>query len=332
MRSRPPPRAETLDPAASLADHLRRKTASVSPASATLPLRHAALAVAVTAVWGSNFVVIHLGLAHLPPLLFAALRFACALLPAVFFLKRPNVPWRNLAAYGTLVGAGQFGLLYIAMNGHITPGLASLVVQSQVFFTVGLATLIVGERMRPYQIAALLITVAGLSLILWHTDGGTTPLGLTLVLLAAACWAGSNIVVRASAGADMLAYVVWASLFAVPPLLALSLAFEGLDAIRTGLAHADAATWAAVVWQAVGNTLFGYAAWGWLLSRYPVTAVAPMALLVPVFGMGASALWLGEPLQAWKLEAAGLVMAGLALNLLWPRFTARQFPRPSSAP
>jgi O-acetylserine/cysteine efflux transporter len=332
MRNRPPPRAETFGPAASLADHLRRKTASVSPASATLPLRHAALAVAVTAVWGSNFVVIHLGLAHLPPLLFAALRFACALLPAVFFLKRPNVPWRNLAAYGTLVGAGQFGLLYIAMNGHITPGLASLVVQSQVFFTVGLATLIVGERMRPYQIAALLITVAGLSLILWHTDGDTTPLGLTLVLLAAACWAGSNIVVRASAGADMLAYVVWASLFAVPPLLALSLAFEGLDAIRTGLAHADAATWGAVVWQAVGNTLFGYAAWGWLLSRYPVTAVAPMALLVPVFGMGASALWLGEPLQAWKLEAAGLVMAGLALNLLWPRFTAPPLPRPSSAP
>ena len=103
----------------------------------------------------------------------------------------------------------------------------------------------------------------------------------------------------------------WASLFSVPPLLALSLAFEGPDAIRAGLASADAMTWGAVAWQAVGNTLFGYAAWAWLLSRYPVTAVAPMALLVPVFGMGASALFLGEPLQAWKLEAAGFVMAGL---------------------
>ncbi len=291
--------------------------------SDSLPLRHVLLALAVTAVWGSNFVVIHIGLAHLPPLLFAALRFTCSLLPAVLLLKRPDVPWRNLAAYGLLVGAGQFGILYIAMNGHVTPGLASLVVQTQVFFTIGLAALISGERVRPFQAMALMITLAGLGIILLHTDGHTTAPGLALVLAAAAAWAGSNIVVRATPGVDMVAYVVWASLFAVPPLFAFSFAFEGWPAIRDGLAHADAATWAAVLWQAIGNTMFGYAAWAWLLSRYPVATVAPMALLVPVFGMGASALWLGEPLQDWKLAAAGLVMAGLALNLLWPRLAAR---------
>lgn len=288
----------------------------------SLSLRHALLALAVTAVWGSNFVVIHIGLEHLPPLLFAALRFLFSLLPAVLFLKRPDVPWRNLAAYGLLVGAGQFGVLYIAMNGHVTPGLASLVVQTQVFFTIGLAMLLSGERVAWFQIAALLITVAGLSIILLHTDGTTTPLGLVLVLVAAASWAGSNIVVRATPKVDMVAYVVWASLFAVPPLLALSLAAEGWPAIRDGLVSADAATWGAVLWQAVGNTLFGYAMWGWLLARYPVATVAPMALLVPIFGMGASAMWLGEPLQDWKLAAAGLVMGGLALNLLWPKAVA----------
>jgi O-acetylserine/cysteine efflux transporter len=295
----------------------------VRASSDSLPLRHVLLALAVTAVWGSNFVVIHIGLAHLPPLLFAALRFTCSLLPAVLLLKRPDVPWRNLAAYGLLVGAGQFGILYIAMNGHVTPGLASLVVQTQVFFTIGLAALISGERVRPFQAMALMITLAGLGIILLHTDGHTTAPGLALVLAAAAAWAGSNIVVRATPGVDMVAYVVWASLFAVPPLFAFSFAFEGWPAIRDGLAHADAATWAAVLWQAIGNTMFGYAAWAWLLSRYPVATVAPMALLVPVFGMGASALWLGEPLQDWKLAAAGLVMAGLALNLLWPRLAAR---------
>jgi O-acetylserine/cysteine efflux transporter len=295
----------------------------LSAAPASLPLRHALLALAVTAVWGTNFVVIHVGLEHLPPLLFAALRFLCSLLPAVLFLKRPDVPWRNLAAYGLLVGAGQFGVLYIAINGHVTPGLASLVVQTQVFFTIGLAMMLSGERVAPFQIVALLITVAGLSIILLHTDGTTTPLGLVLVLVAAAAWAGSNIVVRATPRVDMVAYVVWASLFSVPPLLALSLLFEGWPAIRDGVANATAATWGAVLWQAVGNTLFGYAMWGWLLARYPVATVAPMALLVPIFGMGASALWLGEPLQDWKLAAAGLVMAGLALNLLWPHIKRR---------
>jgi O-acetylserine/cysteine efflux transporter len=304
----------------------------LSASTGSLSLRDALLAVAVTAVWGSNFVVIHIGLEHLPPLLFAALRFAVSLFPAVLFLKRPDVPWRNLAAYGLLVGAGQFGLLYIAMNGHITPGLASLVAQTQVFFTIALASLLSRETVRPFQAIAVLIAAAGLGLIAWHTDGNTTALGLALVLVAAACWAGSNIVVRMTPEVDMLAYVVWASLFCVPPLLLLSFVFEGWPAIRGGLANADGATWGAVAWQAVGNTMFGYATWGWLLSRYPVAAIAPMALLVPVFGMGASALLLGEPLQDWKLEAAFLVMAGLALNLFWPRLRVALARQKAAAP
>jgi O-acetylserine/cysteine efflux transporter len=74
----------------------------------------------------------------------------------------------------------------------------------------------------------------------------------------------------------------------------------------------------AVAWQAVGNTLFGYGVWAWLLSRHAAASIAPMALLVPVFGMGASSVWLGEPLPGWKLVAAALVLVGLGVNLLWP--------------
>lgn len=289
----------------------------------SLPWRHALLALAVVAVWGSNFVVIRIGLDHLPPLLFAALRFTFALIPACFFIKRPNVPWKDLAAYGVLIGAGQFGLLYIAMTSHISPGLASLVVQSQAFFTIALAMGLSGEKVRPFQIAALALAAAGIALILFRTDGSATPLGIALVLLAGLSWAGGNIVSRRSSGVNMLGYVVWASLFSVPPLLAMSLIFEGWPAIKHGLVAADLATWAAVAWQSVGNTLFGYAVWGWLLSRHPAATIAPMSLLVPVFGMAASAVFLHEALPAWKLAAAGLVMAGLAVNVLWPRLTSR---------
>ena len=105
----------------------------------SLTPRHLLLALLVMAVWGSNFVVIRIGLDHLPPLLFAALRFSAAFLPAALFLRPPSAPWRNLAAYGVLIGAGQFGMLFLAMSGHITPGLASLVVQTQVFFTIALS-------------------------------------------------------------------------------------------------------------------------------------------------------------------------------------------------
>jgi len=285
-----------------------------------LSLRHFLLALAVVAVWGTNFVVIKLALGHMPPLLFATLRFAVAVLPAVFFLPRPAVPWRNLAAYGLLIGVGQFGLLFVAMNGHISPGLASLVIQIQVFFTIGLSMYLSGERLQRVQWLALAMATAGIGVIVLHTDGTTTLLGLGLILLAALSWAGGNIVARNAGHVNMVAYVVWSSLFAVPPLAALAILFEGWDAVAAGLRGADTVTWLAVAWQAWGNSLFGYAAWGWLLARYPAATITPMALLVPLFGMGSAALWLDEGLPSWKLAAAALVMGGLALNLLWPKF------------
>ena len=296
-----------------------------------LPLRHIFLALAVVAVWGTNFVVIKLALGQLPPLLFGALRFAFALLPAVFFLRRPAVPWANLAGYGLLIGAGQFGLLYLAMQHDISPGLASLVIQVQVFFTIGLSMAMTGEKLRPFQWLALLLATGGIVLIATHTDGTTTVKGLAMVLVAALSWAGGNTLSRRAGQVNMLAYVVWSCLFALPPLLALSLLVEGWPAIASGLHAATPATWAAVLWQSVGNTLFGYAVWGWLLARHPAATITPMALLVPVFGMSASALLLAEPLPGWKLQAAGLVMAGLALNILWPRWQARRSGRSGRA-
>lgn len=292
-----------------------------------LPGLHLLLAIAVMAVWGTNFVVIKVALGHLPPLTLALLRFVFVAFPLVLFLPRPRVAWRNLASYGVLIGAGQFGLLFTAMRADITPGLASLVVQVQVFFTIALSMRLTGERIALYQIGALALASAGLAVILLHTDGSATALGLALVLSAALAWACGNMVARqatsAEPGLDMLSYVVWSALFAVPPLLGFALLLEGPQAMARGVAMADGWTWGAVAWQSVGNTMFGYAAWGWLLGRHPAAHVAPMALMVPVFGLGASALLLGEPLQGWKIAAFALVMFGLALGMLWPRLRAR---------
>jgi O-acetylserine/cysteine efflux transporter len=288
------------------------------------PPLHLLLALVVVAVWGTNFVVIKWGLGDFPPLTFAALRFTFAVLPAVFFLKRPKVSWWNLAAYGVLIGVGQFGVLYIAMTQWISPGLASLVVQVQAFFTIGFAMLLAGERIRGYQIAALALAATGLGWLMIHTNAEVTPLGLGLVVFAALAWAGGNTAARAAGSVNMLSYVVWASVFSAPPLFALALLFEGWPAISASIVHADGGAWAAVLWQSVGNTIFGYTAWAWLLARYPATTIAPLSLLVPVFGMGASAALLHEPLTHWKLTAAVLVLGGLAINTLWPRIAQRR--------
>ena len=192
-------------------------------------------------------------------------------------------------------------------------------VQTQAFFTIALSIVFTGERLRGFQIAAVALAAAGLGWLMVHTGAEVTGLGLGLVLVAAMSWALGNTVQRAAGPQNMLAFVVWSSLFAIPPLAALALWFDGWPAITAGLTQATAGTWAAVLWQSLGNTLFGYAAWGWLLSRYPAATVSPLSLLVPVFGMAGSAVFLGETLTAWKITAAALVLSGLALNTLWPR-------------
>lgn len=281
-----------------------------------MSLRDVGLAFLVVAVWGTNFVVIKWGLRAIPPFLFAFVRFLFSAFPFVFFLARPRTPWRWLVLYGLFLGAGQFGLLYFALRSDISPGLASLVIQAQVFFTIGLSAWIFGERVTAVTLAGSALAVAGLALIASHVDGSSTPLGIAIVLCAALAWGCANIVAKKAAAQSrgsfsMLSFVAWASIFAVPPLLALTLTIEGGAAWRS-LGEAGAAAWAAAAWQVIGNTLFGFAAWSFLLSRYDAAVVSPWALLIPVFGMGASAFFLGEALPAWKLGGGALVLAGIA--------------------
>ena len=284
-----------------------------------LPLSHLLLALSIVAVWGTNFVVIKVSLESFPPFLFAALRFFFALLPLIFFIPRPKVSWINLCVYGLAIGVGQFGVLFFAIDGHISPGLASLVVQTQVFFTIGLAMFFAKEKIRLYQAVAVAIAMTGLGVIAVHTDASTTVLGIALVVFAGLSWAIANTSSRRAGSVNMLSYVVWASLFAVPPLFIISLIFEGgLASMSTTLTNAPIGAWLGVFWQSWGNTLFGYAAWAWLLSKHPAAVVAPAPLLVPIFGMGAAAFFLSEPLPFWKILAAGLVITGLVINLFWP--------------
>src|SRR3954471_15948838 len=163
---------------------------------ARLRPRDALLALAVVAIWGTNFVVIKVGLRELPPYLFATLRFLFCAIPLVAFLRRPAVRWRWLVAYGVLLGAGQFGLLFYAMRADISPGLASLVIQTQVFFTIALSVALFRERMSAATIVGCAVAVAGLALIAFHVDASVTHAGVVMVLAAAICWALANNVVK----------------------------------------------------------------------------------------------------------------------------------------
>ncbi|MCT9005129.1 EamA family transporter [Streptomyces sp. NPDC054766] len=280
---------------------------------------HISLAVLVAAVWGVNFTVIEVGLAHFPPLLFSALRFLVAALPAVFFVGRPKVARKWIVAVGLTLGVAKFGLLFIGMDAGMPAGLSSLVLQIQAVFTAVIAFAFLGERPTRVRLAGMAVALGGV--VLAAVDEGTAgPLGaFALVIAAAACWGLSNVLTRKASPPDPLNFMVWVSTVPVLPLLGLSLLTEGpsrdLDALRA-LDWQGAAVVGYVAWV---TTVFGFGAWGWLLHRHPASTVAPFSLLVPVFGMSSAALFLHESVSPLRWAAAALLVGGVALTSRAPR-------------
>ncbi len=280
-----------------------------------MPTRSLLLALLITLIWGVNFVVIRLSVAGASPLFVAALRFTLAALPAVFFVPRPQVHPRFLLGYGLTVGVMQFGLLYLAIELGVSAGLASLLMQMQAFFTALLAALLLGERLGAHQRLGVLLAFAGMGVIGLLGGGHASLAGLGLVLVAALGWAISNVLVRGAGGASMLSLVVWSALIPPLPLTLLAGLTSGWAGLGRTLLHSGAGFWAAVLFMGLFNTVLGFGVWAWLIQRHGASRVAPLSLLVPVFGMAASALYFHETLSPVALLGAALVFGGLLLHV-----------------
>jgi O-acetylserine/cysteine efflux transporter len=297
-----------------------------------MPRRHVLLALAVAVVWGVNFVVIHVGLDSFPPLLFAALRFAVTAVPLVFLVRRPPIDWRWIVAVGTFLSAGQFGLLFVAMDHGLPAGLASLVIQLQALFTIALAVAFLGERPARGQLAGAAVALAGIAVIAAGRSSAVPLLGLALCVGAAASWGIGNVCTRLAKAPDAFGLMVWSSLVPPVPLAVLSLVFEGPRAAGHAFSGLGVSGVLALLYVVIGATLFGYGSWTWLLRRHEASRVAPFALLVPVAGIAAAWIALDERPGGAELAGAALVLAGLAIAVraLRPR-AAVETPRAVTA-
>lgn len=274
----------------------------------------------VVVIWGLNFVVMKLGLQSLSPMLMGGLRFLAASVPFLLFVRRPALPWRYLIGYGLAQGVGQFGLLFLGLQLGMTAGMASVVMQTQAFFTLLMAAALLGEPARRSQWLGLGIAFGGLLLIAASSGQGAqqmTLAGFVLTLGAAFMWALSNLVVRRAAQAaryDPFAFIVWSSLVPVLPFFALAAWTDGPRHVLAQLVALDALALGAVLYLALLATLLAYSLWTRLLQHHPAGRVTPFSLLVPAVGLLAAQAVLGEHPTPGQWSGAVAVLAGMAVN------------------
>ncbi|MGO8695563.1 MAG: EamA family transporter [Rectinemataceae bacterium] len=283
-----------------------------------------ALSLLIAAIWGFNFVVIKVGVASVPPLALATLRFLFSVFPAILFVKRPRAPLGKVAAYGLFLGVGEFGFLFTAIKLGAPAGLSSILLQSQAFLTALLASIFLGEKLKAHNFAGMSVAALGLALFaLGAGTGGLDAALIAMIVAAALGWAAANVTARSMPGVDALGLMVWSSLFSPLPLAALSLLFEGPSRIAAAFSDLKLLTVGALAYLVILSTLLGYGLWNFLIMRHGAGKIAPFSLLVPIFGLLSASIVLRERFRAVDAAAAGLILVGLLVHV----FGAKLGPR-----
>lgn len=278
----------------------------------------------IVMVWGFNFVVIKVGLHDIPPLTLCSLRFLLTGIPAVFFLKRPEIPFKTLVTYGLTMFALQFGFLFAGIYAGVTSGLAALITQIQVIFTVVLAAFFLNDKPNVWQMLGILVAFLGIMFVGFELEGSVPLLGFLFIVAAGGFWSVGNLMAKKIGSVNMFSLVIWGNLIAFFPTFACAVFFEGTDAMSLSYHKANLIIVAAIMYLVYFSTMFGYGTWSWLVKNYPIATIAPYALLVPILGFLSSALVLHEPLQSWKIIAAVMVILGLCINYVGSKVSSRK--------
>lgn len=279
-----------------------------------MKLRDFGLLFALMALWGMNFSVIKLGVNHIDPLMLTALRFTFAVFPLVFFIKRPNVQWRYLIAYGLSFGVGVWGLTTLSIRLGLSAGMASLLLDMSVVSSLLVGYFVLKERLTVNKLLGAGLALIGLFIIMQADGGAITVAGLVLVLFASTCWSLNGVIVKWANTRDIFAFNVWGMLFAPAPLILLAVMLNGMDAITTLLTEFNQSALFSALFQAYPTTLLGYWFWNKMIMKYAISSVAPMTLLVPVFGILGGYWFYDEVISLSQIVAGGLILAGLLVS------------------
>ncbi|EKO3561660.1 MULTISPECIES: EamA family transporter [Vibrio] len=293
------------------------------------------LIISVMAIWGFNFSMIKLGVSEMDPLLIAAARFFCATFPIIFFVRKPNVQWRYLMAYGLVFGTGIWGMASCSITFGLSSGMASVLLQTDVLTTVLVGVLLYKEVISARMAAGIVVSVVGLVVSIIYTNGNVTLAGVVFIMISAICWPLAGVIVRKSGTRSAFAFNIWGMLFAPLPLVALSVGMNGWDVLSTTYQQWNSNAWISVLFQAYPTTVFGYWVWNKMVLKYPMSQLAPMTLLVSVFALLSGYAIYDEQLSLAQWVSCSTFLLGIGLvlypqNKKQPAFEKRTVSTPTS--
>jgi O-acetylserine/cysteine efflux transporter len=273
-------------------------------------------AVAVPLLWGYQFVAIKVGVTEFPPLFFLALRFLAIALLLVPFVKRPTRRQLGpIVAISIFFGGLNFGLFYVGL-GLGSGSMSAVAYQLAPPFTVLLAWPLLAEKPSLTTSAGVVLALVGVVVSAGGPDLSTKALPLLLVVGAAFAFAVSTVLTKRYGPFDPLMLMGWSSLLTVPQVMLMSLLLEYGQA--ASLVTADQRGWMALAYTIFIGGIVGFGLWFWLIGRCSMSRVAPFGLLIPVFALASSVLFLGDRMTPELIAGGLLAIAGVAVTQIRP--------------
>ena len=267
----------------------------------------------VMVLWGLNFIAAKLGIEEIPPIFLIGLRFTLVALLLVWFVRPPWEKMGRIVALSVTLGGLHFSLMFTGMKG-VDASTAAVAIQLQVPFAAALSVLVYKDTLGWRRLLGMALAFIGIVFIAGEPRVTENLGSLALILVAAMVWAVANIQTKEIGAINGFALNAWIALLAAPQLFISSFLFEQNQ--WQALRDASWIGWSAVLYMAVFVTIIGYGLWYRLLALYPINQLMPFTLLVPVFGILAGVLVLGDPLT-WRIMLGSvLTVAGVGVIVL----------------
>ena len=272
------------------------------------------LAASVPLLWGIGFTFAKAGLNEFPPLFLMGLRFTLAALTLVWFVPIPRGQLKQIFWISLVGSTLQYGMTFTGLS-MLDASLAIIIIHLEVPFSVLLAAIVLKDKPGIQRILGMLISFAGIVLIAGQPSLSKQLPAILLTAAGAMTWAVGQIMVkRLENPPSGFALTAWIGVFSGPQMILGSFIFE--DSQLESLSNASWIGWGVILYLALIMTVLGYGIWYHVLSRNHVSKVMPVMLLLPVFTIASSMLFLGEEPSPMIFIGAAVVIGGVSMIVI----------------